>query len=395
MNRKIGFVFLSIGHFYDHFFMLIFATVSALALAREWRMEYAELILYATPGFVAFGVCTLLAGWLADHWSRRGMMLVFFIGLGVSSILTSLADSPLLMSCGLLLIGVFASIYHPVGLALVIEDRDKTGMPLAINGVFGNLGVASAVLITGYLIDHAGWRAAFVWPGILCVATGMVYGGFTLLLHKKSTRQNQQPSPKTSSTTYVLSKPVLIRAFGVVLLSTALGGLVFQSTTFALPKVLHERLAELAGSASLVGQYAFYVFALAATGQLIVGYLVDRYSVRIVFAAASALQAISFALMVGLEGWAALLVAMVFMLGVFGQIPVNDVIIGRITSSDWRSRVYALRYIVTFSIMASSIPLIAWIQGTWGFDRLFVLLSATAGCIFITVLALPKSVSTR
>ena len=90
--------------------MLIFATVAAVRLADEWGMSYAALIPYATPGFIAFGVGAIAAGWIADKWSREGMMAIFFIGIGASSIVTALADSPLEIALGLLAIGVFAAV---------------------------------------------------------------------------------------------------------------------------------------------------------------------------------------------------------------------------------------------------------------------------------------------
>ena len=153
MQREtIRFLFLNVGHFLDHFFVLIFATVAALRLTIEWDLSYAQLIPYATPGFVAFGLCAIPAGWLADKWSREGMMVVFFIGIGLSSIYTGMADTPLEIGIGLTLVGVFAAIYHPVGLAMVVQGRDKMGIPLAVNGVFGNMGVACAALVTGFFI---------------------------------------------------------------------------------------------------------------------------------------------------------------------------------------------------------------------------------------------------
>jgi len=157
-----------------------------------------------------------------------------------------------------------------------------------------------------------------------------------------------------------------------------------------LPKVFDERLAEFGVSATVIGWYAFIVFAIAAFGQLIVGYLIDRFSIRPVFAVVTALQAILFAIMPGLTGWNALAIAAAFMLVVFGQIPINDVLISRITQSRWRSRVYAFRYIVTFSVMASSLPIIALIHARYGFDRLFLVLSAAATLIFVSVLMLPR-----
>ena len=95
MRERLHFLLLNIGHFLDHLFTLIFATVAALALHREWGLGYAELLKYATPGFFAFGVFALPAGWLADKWSREGMMSVFFIGIGLASIATAFARTPL------------------------------------------------------------------------------------------------------------------------------------------------------------------------------------------------------------------------------------------------------------------------------------------------------------
>ncbi len=386
-QRELHFLFLNIGHFLDHFFMLVFATAAALALSQDWDMSYAELIPYATPGFVSFAVFALPAGWLADRWSREGMMAIFFVGIGLASVVTALAETPLQIGAGLFAIGLFAAIYHPVGLALVVEGRQRTGMPLAVNGVFGNLGVAAAALITGFLIDNAGWRAAFVWPGLLSVALGLAY--VVLVVRPARRPAAMRKTQKAPAAELALDRRTLARVFAIIFFSTALGGLIFQSTTFSLPKVFDERLPALAASATGVGWYAFAVFAVAAVGQLIVGHFVDRYPLRFVFAAVAATQALLLFLMPGLTDWAALVVALVFMLAVFGQIPINDVLIGRITKSAWRSRVYALRYIVTFSVTASAIPLIAWIQGTWGFDRLFLLLAAAAAAIFLAVALLP------
>jgi MFS family permease len=324
------------------------------------------------------------------------MMVIFFIGIGLSSILTALAKSPIQIGIGIFCIGLFASIYHPVGLALVVQGRDRAGVPLAINGIFGNMGVACAALITGFFIDLAGWRSAFIWPGLISIATGMIYAGFLHLDKGKGFEDVRKAGEvEKINDNGALNSRLLIRVFIIIFVSTAIGGLLFQSTTFALPKILDERLSELELSATLIGSYAFLVFAVAAFGQLIVGYLVDRFSIRWVFVCVAALQAIFLAVMPGLTGWNALVVATAFMLVVFGQIPINDVLISRTTRSQWRSRVYAFRYIITFSVMASSLPLIALIYARWGFDSLFYVLSVAATCIFLSVSLLPRALSRK
>ena len=392
---RLNFLFLNVGHFLDHLFMLIFATVAALRLAEEWGMSYAALIPYATPGFVAFGICAIPAGWIADKWSREGMMIIFFIGIGASSIATALADSPLQIASGLFAIGVFAAIYHPVGLAMVVHGRTRTGIPLAINGVFGNLGVAAAALLTGWLIDTGGWRNAFVLPGAVSIGLGVAYAVFVWAGRTSgaagAARGAAAKKAAAGSGVSSIERATFVRVLSVIVFTTAIGGLIFQSTTFALPKIFDERLTEIAQSATAVGGYAFLVFAVAALAQLVVGYLVDHHSVRTVFAFVAGLQAVFFAIMYQLTGVAALVVSVAFMLVVFGQIPINDVLVGRITKSEWRSRVYSLRYIVTFSVMASTLPVIAGIHATWGFAALFVVMAVAAGAIFAAVLLLPRT----
>jgi len=389
----VEFLFLNAGHFLDHLFMLIFATVAAVRLSEEWGMSYAALIPYATPGFVAFGVGAIAAGWIADKWSREGMMVIFFIGIGASSIATALADTPLEIALGLLAIGTFAAIYHPVGIAMVVQGRRKTGVRLAINGVSGNLGVAAAALIAGLLIDTGGWRSAFVLPGAATVGLGVAYAVFVWA-------GRQRPAAGGASGPAVemaqagaasIERGTFLRVLAIIVATTAIGGLIFQSTTFALPKIFDERLGELAGSATAVGGYAALTFAVAAFAQLVVGHLVDRHPVRTVFAFVAGLQAVLFALMYRLTGVAALLAAVAFMLAVFGQIPINDVLVGRITRSAWRSRVYSLRYIVTFSVMATTLPAIAGIHAGWGFGALFVVMAIAACAIFTAALMLPRT----
>ena len=392
-HRRLNFFFLNIGHLYDHLFVLIFATVAALSLSKNWGLTYDELIPYATPGFVAFGVCALPAGWLADKWSRQGMMVVFFIGIGVSSIATSFAQTPLQIGLGLLIIGVFAAIYHPVGLALVVEGRERTGVPLAINGIFGNLGVAAAALITGLLIDIIDWRAAFYVPGVLSIGSGLAYGFF---IRSNSNHEVPAQMKKTAGKTDIDAasaedRKIIIRIFAIMFISTAIGGVIYQSTTFALPKLFDERLIDIAETASEIGFYAFIVFAVAGIAQLVVGYFADRHSIRSVFGSVALLQICFLALVHNMSGLNSVLVAMIVMMAVFGQIPINDILVGRISSPEWRSRIFAFRYIITFSAMATTLPLVAWVHANWGFGTLFLALAAAAIVTLISVLMLPRT----
>ena len=388
MRERVHFLLLNIGHFLDHLFTLIFATVAALALHREWGLGYADLLKYATPGFLAFGLFALPAGWLADKWSREGMMAVFFVGIGIASIVTGFARTPLEIAIGLFVIGVFAAIYHPVGLALVVEKWKNTGMRIAVNGVWGNLGVASAALLTGYFIDHGGWRIAFFVPGAISIVLGLAYA--VLMWPEITTPRSRATSSGAGKALPADLKALLFRVSMIVFLTTAVSSIVFQSTTFALPKVFDERLGGIAASATFIGQLAFLVFALASMGQLIVGHLLDRLGPRTVFITAAALQVVFFAVMPGLVDWWALLCAMAFMLAAFGQIPINDYMIGRLAEGEWRARIYGARYVVSFTALAATLPLIAFVYENWGFDALFRVLAVSAAIILCAVIMLPQ-----
>lgn len=401
-RARIHFLFLNVGHFLDHLFTLIFATVAALALTREWGMSYAELVPYATPGFVAFGLFSLPAGWLSDRWSRYGMMSVFFIGIGLASIFTAFASTPLQIMLLLFFVGVLAAIYHPVGLAMVVESAKAsgTGQAIAINGVWGNLGVGSAALITGFLIDNGGWRAAFVLPGLISIAIGIAYFIFsrpemaaeqTAKAAKRAANTSNGTKPPSSSGTIDQQlRQILLRLTIVIFVVSAISSIVFQSTTFALPKVLDERMGGIAGSATVVGWLAFVVFAIASMAQLVVGRLLDTLGPRTVFMGVAAMQVVFFLLMPGLSDWTALAVALGFMLGAFGQIPINDYMIGRMARSEMRGSVYGARYVVSFVALAAALPLIAWVHGTWGFDTLFRILAGAAALIFLFVSMIPR-----
>lgn len=390
IDDRRNFLFLNLGHFLDHLFTLIFATVAALVLVKEWGLSYAELIPYATPGFIAFGIFSLPAGWIADRWSREGMMTIFFFGVGLAAIITSFAQSPFQIGAGLFIIGSFAAIYHPVGLAMIARGGDTKGMDIAINGVWGNMGVGSAALLTGYLIDQIDWRAAFWIPGFVSILIGATYLYYNKARIASAAVTKAAVAPSTSETGDKNYRALLIRVSAIIFFTTAVSSIIFQGTTFSLPKVFDERLGGIAPTATMVGWLAFLVFAAASFAQLIVGSLLDRIGPKRVFAALAIIQIFFFLMMPGLTDWAALFVSLGFMLGAFGQIPINDYMIGKMARSELRASIYGTRFVVSFAVLAAVLPLIAWVHYNWGFDMLFYILAASAAAILGAVFLLPE-----
>lgn len=407
MNRdQAHFLLLNIGHLLDHLFVLVFATVAALQLSLQWGVDYATLVTYATPGFVAFGVFSLPAGWLADRWSREGMMIVFYFGIGITAILTGFAENPTQVAIGLVAVGMFAAIYHPVGLAIVTAKWKNAGMRIAVNGVWGNLGVASAALLTGFLIDVAGWRAAYWVPGGFSVLVGIAY----LVIRRDAIGEKEAAPAKPVSADPSLQgdgayRALLLRISAIVFVTTAFASMIFQSTTFALPKVFAERMQGLAeqvsgvaegfgygdfGIASIIGATTAIVFIVASGAQLVVGRALDKYGARPVFLTVSGMQITFFLLMPGLNDGLALAAAIGFMLGAFGQVPINDFLISRLAAGPNRARIYGVRFVLAFLSMAVALQLVAIVHRNWGFDTLFYLLCGCAAVVFLAVWQLPR-----
>ena len=385
-TRLSHFRFLNVGHAYDHLFMLVFAT-AVLRLEQDWAMGYEQLLPLATGGFIAFAAGSIPAGWLGDRWSRTGMMAVYFIGIGAAAMLTGLAQGPWQLAAGLTLIGLFASIYHPVGIALVVSGADKVGAALGINGVWGTLGVAFAALIAGALSDFWSWRAAFILPGAVAVATGLLYLArrphFEAALTGAS---GARPRHKVE----LLGRGDLLRVFTVLAVATVIGGVIFNATTIGLPKAFDERLGGFVKSSFGVGGVAAAVYAAAAFAQVVVGRLIDRHPMKPVFFAVTLAQAPLLLLCAVLSDAPMLICAFVLMLVVFGQIPINDALIARHTPDVFRSRVYSVKYVSTLGVSAAAPALIAASYAQTGSSTaLFGALAWGAAAIAATVLLLP------
>lgn len=397
-KAKLHFLLLNLGHFLDHLVMLVFATVAALVLRFDWGVPYSELIAYATPGFIAFGIFSLPAGWLADRWSREGMMAIFFLGIGVSSVACAFARTPIEMAIGLFFVGMFAAIYHPVGLTLVVEGAKRTGMALALNGIWGNLGVGGAALLTGLMINSAGWRSAFFWPGIISLVLGAAYIVLMwpeivhLPKQKRAAARAAPTTPKRKTYLPQTDREIYLRITLIVLFTAGISAFVFQSVTFALPKIFEERLTGIAETATMIGWATFIVAGVASLAQLAVGHLLDTAGPRTMFLFASALQCVCFILMPGLTGWWALIVALFFVTGSFGQLPINDYIIGKTATPELRASIYGARFVLTFTVLAISLPFIGWVHANWGFDTLFRILALISASVFIAASLLPKRV---
>jgi MFS family permease len=382
-GRVIAYV--NAAHFIDHYSMLIFAA-AVIVMGPALGMAYSELLPYATPGFIAFGAGSLLTGWLGDRWSRRHMMVIFFIGIGLSMISVGFVSTPLQLGAALLAIGVFASIYHPVGTAMIVSYADKLGRGMGLNGVWGNLGVASSALATGVIGQYLGWRFAFIIPGVVTVLLGIAFALTVVHEDRKGTKQAAAQARVAKKDMWRVILSLLIV---VIAISTT-----FNAVTVALPKLFAERLADLTKSPALLGVIAAGVYVFGAMTQYTIGKLLDRHSLKTVALPLSFMLAPFLYLAATLSDLPLILVSIGIVMGAFGQVTVNDAMVGKYTSEEWRSRAYAVRYFVGFTAAGASVGLVAWLYERGGFATM---LQAFAGLCLLAIAAaiiLPNEIRT-
>jgi MFS family permease len=375
--------FLNIGHFVDHFAMLIFAT-AVITMAGEFQMTYGDLLASATPGFILFGAAALGAGWLGDRWSRTHMLVVFFCGVGAAAIVVGFADSVLQLTLGLALLGLFAAIYHPVGISMLVQGAPRLGLRLGVNGIFGNMGVAAAPLVTGALIAAFDWRIAFIVPGMVAIAIGIAFHFFAkagYAVAPAGAKARKEPVGFTTGWQRVLA---------VVAMMTLVGGIVFNSTTISLPKLFDERLTGIADNLLGFTAMASIVYAGASFAQLASGLAIDRYAIKPVLLVTVALQALLMPVVATATDWPLFAASFVMMLAVFGQIPITDALITRYTPDAVRGRVFSIKYILNLGVGSLAVPTIWYMhEHGGGFQTLFLTLTACATVILFTATLLP------
>jgi MFS family permease len=380
-SRVIGFV--NSAHFIDHYAMLIFAA-AVIIMGPALNMAYGELLPYATPGFIAFGAGSLLTGWLGDRWSRRHMMLIFFLGIGAAMISVGFVSSPAQLGAALLAIGLFASIYHPVGTAMIVSYADKLGREMGLNGVFGNLGVASSALITGVVGQYLGWRFAFIIPGVITIGVGIAFAA--LVVHEDR-KGSKQAAAQARVAREHMWRVVLALLLVVVAISTT-----FNAVTVALPKLFAERLAGLTQSPALLGVIAACVYVFGAMTQYTIGRLLDRHSLKTVALPLSVVLAPLLYLAATFSDLPLILVSIGIVMGAFGQVTVNDAMVGKYTSEEWRSRAYAVRYFIGFTAAGASVGLVAWLYERGGFTSMLHAFAALCLLAIVAALILPPEI---
>ncbi len=383
-QRWLPLAFGNVAHTYTHLFTLLYATV-VLALEAEWGLSYSELFAVSIPATVMLGAGALPAGWLGDKWGASQMMAVFFVGVGAGAVLTGLMSTPFGIGVGLAVMGLFASIYHPVGIPWLIRRATNKGRALGINGLFGSGGTAGAAIVSGFLVDYFGWRSAFIIPGTIALLTGAAF----LFAMQLGYIPRGKPVPKEVSRTETADFRRVLTTLAVTVLCT---GLIYQSTAFALPKMFSERLSSWSGDGIMgIGGMVTVCYLVAAFSQIVAGELADRFRLRSVYLAAQISQLPVILLAFGLHNPALIpAAAMMISLNVAGQ-PAENAILAKYTPDHWRGRVFGAKFILTFGVSTLGVTMIPVVHALTGsLEFVYIMLAAFAATAGLAAFMLPR-----
>jgi MFS family permease len=378
-------VFINAAHLLCHYCLLILPT-AVLAMARpggEFGAEYGPIVALATGMFVLYGVLSLPQGWLTARFGRKGMMAAFYLGTGTALVGCGFAQSPWTLAALLALTGAFAAIYHPVGTAMLVEAAgERPGRSLGVNGVFGNFGVALAPVVTALLAGRFGWQLAFVVPGVVFVAAGLLWLRLPAYDYEGA-RAGRRPFPE-------IPRALVRRAVVVLLLIAVVSGLVFNAFTLLIPKLLQERLASQESLLPLIGAAAFLVTLCGALTQFTVGRMIDRFTLKRVFLPLAVLLAPALLALSVIQGMAVLPVAAVAMAAIFGQVTVNETMTARYIAPALRARMYSVRFFVGFLGSSAAAPLVGVLhERTGSLALVMVVLAVVAVISLLCALAFP------
>lgn len=376
---------LNIGHAIDHMFLLIFATAVTSIAADFGIARWEDLMPYSVAAFFFFGIGSLPSGRLGDHWGRRKMMIVFFFGMGAAALLVSATQSPIQMALALALLGCFASIYHPVGIPMLVQTAARPGLTIGINGLVGNLGVAVAAVTTGFLVKYLGWRMAFAVPGALCLLFGCA---FTVL----ATREQAAPAKKKANAAAAVPAGVsMARLLLVMTVAATSGSLLFNFSTNSNYELLTERLRSILQDPARIGALLAAVYTAASLAQVIVGHLIDRMPLKRLYLGIVCAQALLLALATVADGWIFYGLQFLFMAAIFGAIPFTDAMIVRFVDDSMRSRVSGMRLAVSLGASSIAVWLIGPVVKQAGFATLLGVMTATAMISLLILTQLPAT----
>ena len=375
-NEKKIIYFTCVAHFFTHFYELLFPAL-AIPLMLSLKIDLADVLKLSFLMYLLYGLAALPWGMIADRWSNRKSLVIFFLGTGAGSILASFSHTPASLAVSLGLIGFFAGIYHPAGMGLISIGIENRGMALGINGVAGNLGMVCAPFAAGILNWLVGWEITYFIIGVTSILWGIALMSVAIdETPIPRTKNGKDDGPKTANDN--------MRYFLVLCLAMTIAGLAYRANNLVLPAYLEYKagflwnflqqfqIENLAGGKTMAATLlASLIYVVSAIGQLAGGKLADRYDLRWMYLSFHALSLPFVILMAVLNQQLLVVAAALYVFFALGMQPIENSLVARFTPEKWRSTGYGIKFILVFGVGALAVYIVGWIKELWNLEAVY------------------------
>ncbi|UCH22587.1 MAG: MFS transporter [Deltaproteobacteria bacterium] len=365
------------GHFMSHFNMLVFPAV-VIPLTASMNLTMAEVLGISFWMYLLFGLTALPWGLAADRWGAKPLLLLFYLGACLAGLGAALQiDSSAGFGIALAAIGFFSGIYHPAGLGLISKEMKRVSVGMGYNGIFGNLGLTTAPLLTGFVNWLWGPRSAYLVLGALN------FLGLLLLLSLPISKSGQI---KTAVST---EENGLLGAFLILLIAMMLGGIVYRGATVILPayfelknqEIFHWLSSIIGGSLSknlVATSFTSVIYLVGMIGQYTGGRIGERYAPKMGYLIFHAVT-VPVAFLMAMAGNISLIVLAVFyFFFLLGMQPIENTLVADFTPKRFHHSAYGTKFVLTFGVGAVAVKMAAAIETTVGIQAVFPALGMTS-----------------
>jgi len=269
-------LWLWIAYFFNQADRQIFNIVLPL-IKEDLGFTDAQLGLVASTFVLCVGICTPIAGFIGDLFSRKNIIITSLFIWSIATFFTGFTSTIFsLILLRSVAVGGGEAFYAPSANAIICEYHTKTrAIAMSIHQTALYIGIILSGLIGGLIAENYGWRMPFyIFGGIGILLT------FLLLWRLKQSR-NVAPSSSQDRKKFIKEAFVLLfRKPSAMLLGASFICLVFVNVGYLtwMPTFLHEKF-----NLSITGagfSSMFYHHASAFIGIILGGLLSDKIALK-------------------------------------------------------------------------------------------------------------------
>ncbi|MEW6351816.1 MAG: MFS transporter [Thermodesulfobacteriota bacterium] len=375
------------GHFISHFSMMIVPAI-IVPLSLHMNVSVGDLLGLTFPQYLLYGVSALPWGVAGDRLGGKRLMTLQLVGSGVCGLAAALMlKNPAGLSVALAGVGLFAGIYHPIGLGLISKGVSRLSVAMGYLAMFGGLGLVAAPLVAGQVNGLWG-------PSMVFVALGLLNLAGLALMFVLPFRESHGSTARESSGNNGALTP-----FVFLLIATLLGGIAFNGATVVLTAYIETRSDGILSLVSgvlgldytknlLATQVTALVYVVGMVGQFIGGKAGERYDTRFSYLGFHMVCMPAALLMAYTHDFPMVGLAFVYFFFQLGMQASENTLVARFAPKKWHHSAYGMKFVLTFGVGSLGVKMMQWVEQGRGLESGFLVLSIISLLTVLTILGL-------